>query len=88
MSLKDKIRVIEDFPKKGISFKDITTLIADGEGLRDSVDQMAEFFKDKNIDVVVGPEARGFIFGVPVAYALGVWIYSSKKARQTSRGHS
>ena len=45
MSLKDKIRVIEDFPKKGISFKDITTLIADGEGLRDSVDQMAEFFK-------------------------------------------
>ncbi len=72
MSLKDKIRVIEDFPKKGISFKDITTLIADGEGLRDSVDQMAEFFKDKNIDVVVGPEARGFIFGVPVAYALGV----------------
>ena len=79
MSLKDKIRVIEDFPKKGISFKDITTLIADGEGLRDSVDQMAEFFKDKNIDVVVGPEARGFIFGVPVAYALGVGFVPVRK---------
>ena len=79
MSLKDKIRVIEDFPKKGISFKDITTLIADGEGLRDSVDQMAEFFKDKNIDVVVGPEARGFIFGVPVAYALGVGFIPVRK---------
>ena len=71
MDLREKVRVIEDFPKEGISFKDITTLISDGEALKEAVDKMAEFFKDKNIDLVVGPEARGFIFGVPVAYALG-----------------
>lgn len=70
MDLREKVRVIEDFPKEGISFKDITTLISDGEALKEAVDKMVEFFKDKNIDLVVGPEARGFIFGVPVAYAL------------------
>lgn len=79
MDFKEKIRVIEGFPKEGISFKDITTLIADGEGLRASVDGMAEFLKDKNIDVVIGPEARGFIFGVPVAYALGVGFVPVRK---------
>lgn len=79
MDLRQKVRVIEDFPKEGISFKDITTLISDGEALRESVDKMAEFFKDKNIDLVVGPEARGFIFGVPVAYALGAGFVPVRK---------
>lgn len=79
MNLKDKIRVIDNFPKEGISFKDITTLIGDGEGLRESVDAIVEHLKDKNIDVVVGPEARGFIFGVPVAYALGVGFIPVRK---------
>lgn len=79
MNLKDKIRVIDNFPKEGISFKDITTLIGDGEGLRASVDAIVEHLKDKNIDVVVGPEARGFIFGVPVAYALGVGFIPVRK---------
>ncbi len=79
MDLKEKIRVIENFPKEGISFKDITTLIADGEGLKYSIDKMVEHLKDKNIDLVVGPEARGFIFGVPVAYALGVGFIPVRK---------
>lgn len=79
MNLKDKIRVIDNFPKDGISFKDITTLIGDGEGLRESVDLIVKNLKDKNIDVVVGPEARGFIFGVPVAYALGVGFIPVRK---------
>ena len=79
MDLKDKIRVIKDFPKEGISFKDITTLIADGEALKESIDQIANYLKDKEIDVVVGPEARGFIFGVPVAYALGVGFVPVRK---------
>jgi len=79
MELKEKIRVIEDFPKKGISFKDITTLIADGEGLKASIDALANYLKDKKIDLVVGPEARGFIFGVPVAYALGVGFVPVRK---------
>lgn len=79
MNLKDKIRVIEDFPKEGISFKDITTLIGDGEGLKASINEMVDYLKDKNIDIVVGPEARGFIFGVPVAYALGVGFVPVRK---------
>ena len=79
MNLKDKIRVIDNFPKDGISFKDITTLIGDGEGLRESVYLIADHLKDKNIDIVVGPEARGFIFGVPVAYALGAGFVPVRK---------
>ncbi|MDS0524417.1 adenine phosphoribosyltransferase [Clostridium sp. SHJSY1] len=79
MNLKDKIRVIEDFPKEGISFKDITTLIGDGEALKASIDKIVEHLKDKEVDLIVGPEARGFIFGVPVAYALGVGFVPVRK---------
>ncbi|KEH98146.1 adenine phosphoribosyltransferase [Clostridium massiliodielmoense] len=70
MDLKEKIRVIEGFPKEGISFKDITTVLQDKEALKYTVDTIVEHLKDKNVDVVVGPEARGFLFGTPVAYAL------------------
>ena len=79
MDLKDKIRVIEDFPHEGISFKDITTLIQDKEALKEAIDQIVEHLKDKNIDVIVAPEARGFIFGVPVAYALGAGFVPVRK---------
>lgn len=80
MDLKDKIRVIDGFPKEGISFKDITTLIGDGEGLKESIDAMVNKLRDENIDIIVGPEARGFIFGVPVAYALGVGFVPVRKS--------
>lgn len=79
MDLKEKIRVIENFPKEGISFKDITTLIADKEGLKASIDAIVDYLKDKNIDLIVGPEARGFIFGVPVAYAMGIGFVPVRK---------
>lgn len=79
MDLKEKIRVIEGFPKEGISFKDITTLVADGEAFKASIDRIVEHLKDKNVDVILGPEARGFIFGVPVAYALGVGFVPVRK---------
>lgn len=79
MDLKEKIRVIEDFPKEGISFKDITTLIGDGEALKEAIDQIVNHLKDKKIDLIVGPEARGFIFGVPVAYALGIGFVPVRK---------
>lgn len=79
MDLKSKIRIVENFPKDGISFKDITTLINDGEALKESINKFVEYLKDKNIDLVVGPEARGFIFGVPVAYALGVGFVPVRK---------
>nr|WP_308550863.1 adenine phosphoribosyltransferase [uncultured Peptostreptococcus sp.] len=79
MNLEAKIRNVQDFPKEGIGFKDITTLIGDGEAFRVAVDKMAEDLKDKNIDIIVGPEARGFIFGTPVAYALGVGFVPIRK---------
>jgi len=79
MDLKESIRVIENFPKEGISFKDITTLISDGEALKESIDQFVMHLKDKKIDLIVGPEARGFIFGVPVAYALGIGFIPVRK---------
>ena len=70
MDLKEKIRVIEDFPKDGISFKDITTLLKDKEAYHYTVDTMVNICKEIGVDVVVGPEARGFVFGAPVAYGL------------------
>ena len=79
MDLKEKIRIIEDFPKPGISFKDISTVIADGEALRYSIDQIVNHLKDKKIDLIVGPEARGFIYGVPVAYAMGIGFVPVRK---------
>ena len=79
MELKEKIRVIDGFPKEGISFKDITSLVADGEAFKESIDKMAQYLKDKNVDVIVGPEARGFIFGVPVAYAMGFGFVPVRK---------
>ncbi|QSX08774.1 adenine phosphoribosyltransferase [Alkalibacter rhizosphaerae] len=68
MNLKDTIRVIPDFPEEGISFKDITTLLKDKDALKDAIDQFTELAKDLKIDLVVGPEARGFIFGTALAY--------------------
>lgn len=79
LDLKSKIRVIEDFPVKGISFKDITTLIKDKDAFREAVNLMVEDLKDKDIDYIVGPEARGFLFGATVAYALGVGFVPVRK---------
>lgn len=79
MDLKDNIRIIKDFPKEGISFKDITTLIQNGKSLKYVVDLIADNLRDKKIDLIVGPEARGFIFGVPVAYALGIGFVPIRK---------
>lgn len=79
MDLKQKIRVIENFPKKGISFKDITTLLQDAEAYRYTIDSLVAFCRDKNADVIVGPEARGFVLGAPVAYGLGVGFVPVRK---------
>lgn len=79
MDLKEGIRIIENFPKQGISFKDITTLIQDGKSLKYVIDLIVENLQDKEIDLIVGPEARGFIFGVPVAYALGIGFVPVRK---------
>ncbi len=70
MGFKDKIRVIEDFPKEGISFKDITTLLKDGEAYKASIDACIEKVKDISFDVIVAPEARGFLIGAPISYEM------------------
>lgn len=79
MDLKSKIRIVEDFPKEGISFKDITTLLKDGEYFRKTVDLIVEHLRDKQIDLIVGPEARGFVLGSATAYALGVGFVPVRK---------
>ena len=78
MNLESLIRNVPDFPKPGILFKDITPLLSSGPGLRHVVDAMAERYRGK-IDAVVGVESRGFLFGAPVAYALGVGLCIVRK---------
>lgn len=70
MKLEDLIRDIVDFPEKGVVFKDITPLIQSAEGLHEAINRMQEGLKDLDFDIVVGPESRGFLFGVPIAYNL------------------
>jgi adenine phosphoribosyltransferase len=77
--LISKIRDVPDFPKPGILFKDITPLLADRDALRVACELLAEPFADDRIDVVVGVESRGFIFGPPVALALGAGFAIARK---------
>lgn len=68
--LEEYVRSIPDFPEEGIIFRDITSVLQDAEGLQLAVETMQEKVKDVEFDVVVGPESRGFIFGMPIAYNL------------------
>lgn len=79
LDFNQHIRVIEDFPKPGISFKDITTLLKNGEAYRKAVDALVEKVKEWKPDVIIGPEARGFLLGAPVAYALGIGFVPVRK---------
>ena len=77
--LKSCIRDIPDFPKKGIIFKDITTLLNDKDKFKAAVDAIADRYKDKKIDAIISVEARGFIFGSAVAYKLGAAVVPVRK---------
>lgn len=68
--LEEYVRSIPDFPEEGIIFRDVTSVLQDAKGLHMAIDQMQEKIADLDFDVVVGPESRGFIFGVPIAYNL------------------
>ena len=68
--LEEYVRSIPDFPEKGIIFRDVTSVLQDADGLHLAIDTMQDLIKDIDYDVVVGPESRGFIFGVPIAYNL------------------
>ncbi|MBM7097828.1 adenine phosphoribosyltransferase [Bacillus sp. H-16] len=85
MDFKKYITVVENFPKEGIRFKDITTLMENGEAYKKAIDEMAEFAKEKDIDVVVGPEARGFVVGCPIAYSMGAGFAPVRKAGKLPR---
>jgi adenine phosphoribosyltransferase len=77
--LRAKIREVPDFPKPGILFYDITTLLRDGEAFREVIDRMAEAVKGERIDLVVGMESRGFIFAAPLADRLGAGFVPVRK---------
>ncbi len=79
MDFRSLIREVPDFPKPGISFKDITTLLKDGEAFHAVVETLVEHYKDKNIKTVVGIESRGFLVGAPLAYALGAGFVLVRK---------
>lgn len=71
MNLKSKLRQVKDFPKEGVNYIDITTVLQDSEALRESIDIMKNEIRDfGEFDIIVGPESRGFIFGTPLAYAI------------------
>ena len=85
MDLKQYVTIVPDWPLKGIKFKDITTLMDNGEAFRYATDQIVEYAKEKKVDIVVGPEARGFIIGCPVAYVLGVGFAPVRKEGKLPR---
>ncbi len=87
--LKKHIRDVPDFPKEGIIFKDITTLLKDKDAFKKSIDLLAKKFKKEKIDLVVGVEARGFIFGAALAYKLNVgFVPIRKKGKLPSKTKS
>ncbi|KAI5439774.1 Adenine phosphoribosyltransferase 3, partial [Lathyrus oleraceus] len=80
--IKTKIRVVPNFPKSGIMFQDITTLLLDPKAFKDTIDLFVERYKGKNISVVAGIEARGFIFGPPIALAIGAKFVPLRKPKK------
>ena len=78
--LESYIRNIPDFPIPGIQFKDITTLLRDGAAMHRAIDVFVERYRDQKIDAIVAIESRGFIFGAPLAYVLGIGLVPVRKA--------
>lgn len=81
-NLKKLIREVPDFPKPGINFYDITTLLKDPTGLEETIDALTEACRGLNVDTVIGVESRGFIFGAPLAYQLGVGFIPVRKPKK------
>ena len=85
MNLKDYITNVPDFPQIGIQFKDITPLMANGNAYRFATSQIIKFAREKNAELIVGPEARGFIFGCPVATELKIGFAPVRKPGKLPR---
>ncbi|AYW44972.1 adenine phosphoribosyltransferase [Tetragenococcus koreensis] len=85
MNLENYIASIPDYPTEGVTFRDISPLMADGKAYREAVNEIVKYADEKQIDMVVGPEARGFIVGCPVAYELGVGFAPVRKPGKLPR---
>lgn len=85
MDYKQYVKIVEDWPKKGIQFKDITPLMDNGKAFKSAVDEIVDFAREKETDIIVGPEARGFIIGCPVSYALEVGFAPVRKEGKLPR---
>ena len=85
MKLESYITNVPNYPIEGIQFKDITTLLVDGAAFKEAIDKLAEFGRKLGATVVMGPDARGFIFGCPVAYALNVGFVPVRKPGKLPR---
>jgi len=83
--IQSKIRDIKDFPKEGIIFRDISPLMADGKAYQYATQQIVDYAKSRGADMIVGPEARGFIVGCPVAYELGIGFAPARKKGKLPR---
>jgi len=79
MSIKSKIRTVENYPIDGVMFRDITTLFKDPDGLREAMDMFVERYKDIKIDKIVAIESRGFLIGAPLAYLLNIGLVLIRK---------
>ncbi len=85
MDLSKYIASIEDFPEPGVTYRDITPLMSDGEAFRYAIQEIADYARKKDVDMIVGPEARGFIIGCPVAYELGIGFAPARKSDKLPR---
>lgn len=85
MDFKEHITIVEDFPKEGIRFKDITTLMQNGEAYKKAIDELTAYTREKEADVVVGPEARGFVVGCPISYSMGIGFVPVRKKGKLPR---
>jgi adenine phosphoribosyltransferase len=85
MDLKQYIASVENFPKEGITFRDITPLMANGKAFNEAVKQMTKFAKEHDAELIVGPESRGFIFGCPVATNLEIGFSPVRKPNKLPR---
>lgn len=85
LDLHDYIESIPDFPEQGIVFRDITPLLADGDAYREATRQIVAYAKERQVNVIVGPESRGFLVGAPVANELGLGLIPARKPGKLPR---
>ncbi|MGM8212969.1 adenine phosphoribosyltransferase [Virgibacillus sp. W0430] len=85
MDFKQHIKIVQNWPKEGIQFKDITPLMNNGQAYKQAIDEIIDYAKQKEVDIIVGPEARGFIIGCPVAYALETGFVPVRKEGKLPR---